>query len=154
MLDTGRALIDSYGQNHCPAIVHTLEDTLSGESSPDEDIARFDRRHESAVIFMGCAGKHLSKEDPQMIVILESLVAALNTPVGSIQRAVADCLVPLVQGLKTDDRIKDMLEALITQVRFLFLYVIMDCSKWGAAWVVVASVCMCVCLFGFYFMFC
>jgi hypothetical protein len=115
MLSSGRALIDNYGQDHCAVIVETLEHTLSSKDNK-EDMARFDHRHESAVILLGSAGKHLDKEDPQMIVILESLVAALNTPVGSIQRAVADCLVPLVQGLKTSDIVRDMLEALLSQV--------------------------------------
>lgn len=115
MLSTGRSLIDSYGHDHCASIVEILEHTLSSKEG-SEDIARFDHRHESAVILLGSAGKHLDKEDPQMIVILESLVTALNTPVSSIQRAVAECLVPLVQVLKTSDHVRDMLENLISQV--------------------------------------
>ena len=123
MVSAGRALIDSYGQNLCAPIVETLEVTLNEDiSSTKDDNERFDRRHEAAVILLGSAGKHLSKEDPQMITILESLVLALNTPVGSIQRAVADCLIPLVQCLKTDDRIKDMLESLIAQVHIVYVY--------------------------------
>ena len=41
--------------------------------------------------------QHLDKEDPEIVAIIETLIKALATPSESVQRAVADCLTPLVQ---------------------------------------------------------
>jgi hypothetical protein len=116
MVTAGRVLLDNYGDSYCESIIQVLENTLNQESRPDEDVTRFDHRHEAAVVLLGAAGKHLSRDDPHLINILESLVKALSTPVASIQRAVADCLVSIVQVLKTDERMNEYLGMLIKKV--------------------------------------
>jgi hypothetical protein len=117
MVMAGRALIDAYGSEHCDVIVRLLETTLSHEQPVDkQELVKFDLRHEATVILLGAAAKHLDKEDPNVRSIMESLVGSLSTPVESVQKAVADCLVPLVQARKTEDRVKELIEELMTQV--------------------------------------
>jgi hypothetical protein len=116
MVTAGRVLLDNYGDRFCESIIHVLEDVLNQELKPEENTTRFDYRHEAAVVLLGAAGKHLNRDDPHLILILESLVKALSTPVASIQRAVADCLVSIVQVLKSDDRMNDYLGTLIRKV--------------------------------------
>lgn len=116
MVTAGRVLLDNYGDAYCESILHVLENTLNQELRPDEEVIRFDYRHEAAVVLLGAAGKHLNRDDPHLINILESLVKALSTPVASIQRAVADCLVSIVQVLKTDERMNEYLGMLIKKV--------------------------------------
>ena len=64
---------------------------------------------------MGAVGRHLASDDPTVISIAESMVAALFTPLEMVQRAVADCLVLLVQAMKAThaDRANEMLEGLM-----------------------------------------
>ena len=117
MVAAGRSLIDSYGMEFCDVIVGILEATLAeGQPVGKEELVKFDLRHEAVVILLGAAAKHLSKDDPNVKSIMESLVSSLSTPVESVQKAVADCLVPLVQSRKTEDRIKELIEELMTQI--------------------------------------
>jgi hypothetical protein len=116
MVTAGRILLDNYGDRYCESIIHVLEAVLDQELKPNESTTRFDYRHEATVVLLGAAGKHLNKDDPHLIIILESLVKALSTPVASIQRAVADCLVSIVQVLKADDRMNEYLGTLLRKV--------------------------------------
>lgn len=113
MIAAGRAILDNYGDHYCESIIRVLEDTLKQPISSGESTTRFDHRHESAVVLLGAAGKHLNKDDPHLMTILETLVTALDTPVASIQKAVADCLVSLVQVLKANSRMNDFLGLLL-----------------------------------------
>ena len=116
MVGAGRVLLDNYGDAYCESILHVLENTLNQELRSDEEVSLFDYRHEAAVVLLGAAGKHLQRDDPHLINILDSLVKALSTPVASIQRSVADCLVSIVQVLKTDERMNEYLGMLINKV--------------------------------------
>ena len=117
MITAGRALIDEYGKEYCDVIVELLERTLAEQQPSDkQELTKFDLRHEATVILLGAAAKHLNKDDPNVKSIMESLVSSLSTPVESVQKAVADCLVPLVQARKTEDRVKELIEILMTQV--------------------------------------
>jgi hypothetical protein len=48
------------------------------------------------VIFTGALAKHLSKDDPKVHSVVEKLLDVLNTPSEAVQRAVSDCLSPLM----------------------------------------------------------
>lgn len=127
MVSAGRALIDNYGDAFCERIIQVLEDTLGQSIRPNEDTAQYDHRHEAAVVLLGAAGKHLNKDDPHLMVILDSLVKALDTPVASVQRAVADCLVSVVQVLKADERMNEYLAMLLKKVyTFGFSFILHD----------------------------
>ena len=59
--------------------------------------------------------QHLDKEDPEIVAIIETLIKALATPSESVQRAVADCLTPLVQ----------VPVCMYVCIHFVFMYVCM-----------------------------
>jgi hypothetical protein len=105
MLTAGRALVDAFGPRYSGLILQRLEALLSPSakaSQADEDVKIGDTRRGAAVVLLGAAGKHLSKdENPTvMLNIVDTLIGALDTPSESIQRAVADCLAPLIQAIK------------------------------------------------------
>ena len=120
MLTAGRALADSYGALMCRPMLLLLESVLLRKptSKSEEDLIIYDRRHQAAVVLMGAAGRHLSAEDPSVVGITESMISALQTPSESVQKAVSDCLVQLVQVMKSSstssEKAKEMLEMLMT----------------------------------------
>ena len=124
MLTAGTTLVDAYGARHCRDIIAHLEGVLSATSSSNKggkkdsydlvsesagvgsgaglgsgpsDVVSSDYRRQACVVLMGAAGRHLAPGDPAITSIAETLVAALSTPSEMVQRAVADCLVLLVQ---------------------------------------------------------
>ena len=119
MLTAGRALADSFGAVMCRPMLSLLERVLVQKpaSKSEEDLAAYDHRHSAAVVLMGAVGRHLSAEDPSVVGITESMVTALQTPSEGVQKAVADCLVQLVQVMKSSpvngEKAKDMLERLM-----------------------------------------
>ncbi len=72
-------------------------------------------RHKAGVIFLGAVGKHLNKDDPAVLEIIEALVIALSTPSETVQKAVADCLTPLVQAIKGSEHSNQLIERLLKQ---------------------------------------
>jgi HEAT repeat protein len=122
MLTAGRAIADSYGATMCQPILSQLEAVLLKKpaSKSEEDLIAYDHRHSAAVVLMGAAGRHLSAEDPSVVGITESMVTALQTPSEGVQKAVADCLVQLVQVMKSSaansEKAKEMLERLMLSV--------------------------------------
>lgn len=116
MVTAGRSFIDGYADKLCSQMLATLDAVLKRQPAKGEDLTAYDYRHEAAVVFLGVAGKHLDKEDPMVLNIAETLVDALKIPAESVQRAVAECLAPLVQAAKSSDKVKDLFEYLMIQV--------------------------------------
>jgi hypothetical protein len=117
MLAAGRALIDSFGKDLCAPLMRLLEGTIAakytGDAKDEDALNAFDNRNAAAVVLLGATGRHLQKDDPAVVAITKSLIDALKTPSGSVQRAVADCLTPLVQSLKGQEVAETLLERLI-----------------------------------------
>ena len=109
MLEAGRSMIDAYGLAICSSILAYLNEVLARQPGKTDNMSEFDQRNEAAVILLGAAGKHLDKSDPNVIRITESMLTALKTPSDSVQRAVADSLIGLVQLLKGSDEVKEQL---------------------------------------------
>eukprot|EP01041_Mallomonas_annulata_P003729 gene3729-7411_t len=116
MLAAGRSLLDGYGAELSGQLLSLLESVLNRQPSKDEDLRKFDLRHEATVVLLGAVGKHLDKGSDNVVKITRALVQALSTPSESVQKSVADCLTPLVQALKTNDATKEMLEGLMVAV--------------------------------------
>jgi HEAT repeat protein len=119
MLTAGRTLIDSFGggADLCSPLMRLLEGTIatkySGAPNDEAALAAFDSCHSAAVVLLGATGRHLSKEDPAVGLITQSLIEALKTPSEGVQRAVAECLVPLIQSLKGQEIATTILETLM-----------------------------------------
>ncbi|KAJ1428246.1 armadillo-type protein, partial [Ochromonadaceae sp. CCMP2298] len=113
----GKQLIDAYGRATCTPLMALLQAALAQTHTGDEAAAAaFDHKHAAAVVWLGATGRHLDKADPAVLGITRDLAAALKTPSGSVQRAVADCLTPLAQALKGTDAASVLLEALLLDV--------------------------------------
>mmetsp|Transcript_90926 Transcript_90926/g.177994 ORF Transcript_90926/g.177994 Transcript_90926/m.177994 type:complete len:3046 (+) Transcript_90926:19-9156(+) len=117
MLTAGRALIDSFGKELCAPLMSLLETVIaakySGDKKDEEALSAFDNRNGAAVVLLGATGRHLQKHDPAVGLITKNLIDALKTPSESVQRAVADCLTPLVQSLKGQEIAVTLLESLV-----------------------------------------
>ena len=120
MLTAGRALIDSFGKELCTPLMSILEAVLAakftGDSKDEDALQAFDNRNAAAVVLLGATGRHLAKDDPSVGSIAKNLIEALKTPSESVQRAVADCLTPLVQSLKGTEISVTLLEVLMKTV--------------------------------------
>jgi len=116
MVTAGRSFVDGYAATLSTSILSVLNTVLKRQPVKGEDLVAYDHRHEAAVVFLGVTGRHLDKDDPNVVGIVETLVDALKIPAESVQRAVAECLSPLVQAIKTSDRVNEIFSRLMTQV--------------------------------------
>ena len=82
MLQAGLALIATYGDDMSSELYSTVDGALVGREgvSKEEGPEVSDWRHEAAVVLLGAVGRHLDKEDPNVIQITLSLIEALTTP--------------------------------------------------------------------------
>ena len=120
MVAAGRIIIDTYcvlSDIHSNAIFTIIRQILSEKHGTKncavQDTTAFDTRHEAGVVFLGCVGKHLNKDDSQVSEIIQSLVEALSTPSENVQKSCADCLAPLIQMIKGSEQAGVLLEQLL-----------------------------------------
>lgn len=97
MLAAGIAIINAYGEDEVVRFLRPCEAVMAEKARRGEDAQCFDWRREGAVVFMGSAAKHLDKEDPKVLSIVQTLIGALATPSEAVQIAVSDCLAPLMK---------------------------------------------------------
>ena len=118
MINAGRSIVDNYGEV-CDSMIHLFEDILARQldaTAKSSEVKLFDSRKEAGVVFLGGAGKHLSKDNPSVLLIVDSMLDALKTPSASVQQAVSDALVGLVQLIKGSETANQQLESLLNLV--------------------------------------
>jgi hypothetical protein len=93
MINAGILIIDKHGKENVPLLFPIFESYLNKKASDEE---KYDLVREGVVIFTGALAKHLSKDDPKVHSVVEKLLDVLNTPSEAVQRAVSDCLSPLM----------------------------------------------------------
>ncbi|KAJ6791105.1 protein ILITYHIA [Iris pallida] len=93
MINAGIMIIDKHGKENVPLLFPVFESYLNKKASDEK---QYDLVREGVVIFTGALAKHLAKEDPKVHIVVEKLVDVLNTPSEAVQRAVSDCLSPLM----------------------------------------------------------
>lgn len=113
MLAAGVAIISSFACDGVLSFLSPCEAVMADSSRKSEDAQRFDWRREGVVVFMGCAAKHLEKEDPKVVSIVQTLIGALSTPSEPVQIAVSDCLAPLVKNPVVKERGPELLNELL-----------------------------------------
>lgn len=116
MVSAGRDFVDGFAPTLCSPMLAALDAVLRRKASKGEDLGAHDNRYEASVVLLGVAGKHLDKEDERVLSIAETLVDALSIPSEGVQRAVAEGLGPLVQAVKTNDKVKVIFETLMVRV--------------------------------------
>ena len=117
VVKAGKELINAVGELYDPASLLTFfEKELKAPADKALSEDEQDYRHECLVILLGTTGKYLKKDIDTLTSIIKLLVKELTTPSETVQEAVADCLVPLVQVVKETDLAKDTLELLLSDV--------------------------------------
>ncbi|KAH0448399.1 hypothetical protein IEQ34_022199 [Dendrobium chrysotoxum] len=99
MINAGIMVINKHGKENVPLLFPIFDSYLNKKTSDEE---KYDLVREGVVIFTGALAKHLAKDDPKVHAVLEKLLDVLNTPSEAVQRAVSDCLSPLMAS-KHDD---------------------------------------------------
>ncbi|KAF7144019.1 hypothetical protein RHSIM_Rhsim05G0170000 [Rhododendron simsii] len=99
MINAGITIIDKHGRENVALLFPIFENYLNKQASDEE---RYDLVREGVVIFTGALAKHLEKDDPKVLTVVEKLLDVLNTPSESVQRAVSTCLSPLMQSKQED----------------------------------------------------
>ncbi len=115
MLAAGVAIITAFGGGSALQFLGPCETVMAEKSRKNEDAQRLDWRREGVVVFMGCAAKHLDKEDPKVVSIVQTLVGALATPSEAVQIAVSDCLAPLMKIPVVKDQGPELLKELLSR---------------------------------------
>jgi hypothetical protein len=95
MADAGVAIINEHGKDNVALLLPIFENYLDRKSADEE---RYDLVREGVVIFMGALAKHLSPDSPKISDIVERMLEVLNTPSEAVQRAVSNCLAPLMRS--------------------------------------------------------
>ncbi|URD74488.1 hypothetical protein MUK42_09064 [Musa troglodytarum] len=99
MISAGIRIIDKHGKENVLLLFPIFDSYLNKKTSDEE---KYDLVREGVVIFTGALAKHLAKDDPKVHTVVEKLLDVLNTPSEAVQRAVSDCLSPLMAS-KQDD---------------------------------------------------
>ncbi|CAN6297987.1 unnamed protein product [Urochloa humidicola] len=118
MINAGILIIDRHGKENVPLLFPIFESYLNKKASDEET---YDLVREGVVIFTGALAKHLSKDDPKVQSVIEKLLDVLNTPSEAVQRAVSDCLSPLMVSKQEEG------QALVSRL----LDRMMKCDKYG-----------------------
>ncbi|OEL22068.1 eIF-2-alpha kinase activator GCN1 [Dichanthelium oligosanthes] len=118
MINAGILIIDRHGKENVPLLFPIFESYLNKRASDEET---YDLVREGVVIFTGALAKHLSKDDPKVHSVIEKLLDVLNTPSEAVQRAVSDCLSPLMVSKQEEG------QALVSRL----LDRMMKCEKYG-----------------------
>ncbi|CAI0433676.1 unnamed protein product [Linum tenue] len=99
MINAGVLIIDRHGRDNVSLLFPIFENYLNKKTMDEE---KYDLVREGVVIFTGALAKHLAQDDPKVHAVVEKLLDVLNTPSEAVQRAVSDCLSPLMQSMKGD----------------------------------------------------
>ncbi|ONK79574.1 uncharacterized protein A4U43_C01F7760 [Asparagus officinalis] len=102
MVNAGIMIIDKHGKENVPLLFPIFESYLNKKAS---DEGKYDLVREGVVIFTGALAKHLAKDDPKVHTVVEKLLDVLNTPSEAVQRAVSDCLSPLMISKQEDGQV-------------------------------------------------
>lgn len=102
MINSGIMIIDKHGKENVPLLFPIFESYLNKKASDEE---QYDLVREGVVIFTGALAKHLAKDDPKVHTVVEKLLDVLNTPSEAVQRAVSDCLSPLMISKQEDGQV-------------------------------------------------
>ncbi|CAI5476129.1 unnamed protein product [Closterium sp. Yama58-4] len=120
MVEAGLAIINRHGKENVGLLLPIFENYLDRKADNEHS---YDLVREGVVVFLGALAKHLAPEDPKVTLILARLLEVLNTPSEAVQRAVSDCLPPLMPAISLKEGgaqalIAQQLKVLLTSDRF------------------------------------
>lgn len=111
LLEAGIAILEQHGRTHVEVLIPIFEKCLSQK---DEGSKKQDRIRESVIILYGTLGRYLDAEDDRLRIIVERLLATLDTPSEDVQYAVSECIAPLVKSI--EPKLQDHLDTLFEKL--------------------------------------
>lgn len=103
MVGAGVAIVDAAGSKSAPTMLPLFDSYLERKAAGGGlTEAQYDYVRQGAVVFLGTVARHLDPDNPKVKSIVDTLVEVLTTPSEAVQRAVSDCLPPLVSALQGD----------------------------------------------------
>ncbi|KAL1875409.1 translational activator of GCN4 [Diaporthe australafricana] len=117
MLEAANNAITIHGKTILDRLMQTFEQTLE---VPDRGSEAGDRVNEAVIIMYGTLARHLQPGDKKIAIVIDRLLATLNTPSETVQYAVAECLPPLVRtcGDKSSKYFDQVLEILLSSKKY------------------------------------
>lgn len=111
LLDAGVQIIKDHGLNYVEGLIPIFEKCLAQK---DQGSKRQDKIRELVIILYGSLGRHLDASDERLTIIVQRLLATLDTPSEDVQYAVSECIAPLVKSIepKLQDHLDDLFEKL------------------------------------------
>ena len=118
VLSAGLSLIQAHGGAALDALLplFTEYSALQDVGKDEDEHWRNDRVREGAVIFMGTIARHMPPGSEDLLTVMSSLVQVLQTPSHSVQRAVAECIHPLLHQSILTTHAQSYLSTLLTRL--------------------------------------
>lgn len=116
-LDAAIRVIEYQGNSIIDELMKKFESTLE---QPDKNSDEVDRVNEAVVIMYGALARHLKPGDKKIPVVIERLLATLNTPSEMVQYAIAECLPPLIRAYpsKLPEYVQQMMNELLNSKKY------------------------------------
>ncbi|KAK1244706.1 hypothetical protein MKX07_003505 [Trichoderma sp. CBMAI-0711] len=116
-LDAAIRVIEFQGGSIIDELMKKFESTLE---QPDKNSDEADRVNEAVVIMYGALARHLQPGDEKIPVVIERLLATLNTPSEMVQYAIAECLPPLIKAYpsKLPEYVQQMMNELLNSKKY------------------------------------
>lgn len=111
LLEVGVDIIKQHGLDHVEILIPVFEKCLA---QADTASKKQDRIRESVIILYGSLGRHLDASDERLTIIVDRLLATLDTPSEDVQYAVSECIAPLVKSFES--KLQEHLDALFEKL--------------------------------------
>lgn len=111
LLEAGIAILEQHGRTHVEVLIPIFEKCLGQK---DQGLKKQDRIKERVIILYGTLGRFLDANDDRLRIIVDRLLATLDTPSEDVQYAVSECIAPLVKSI--EPKLQDHLDALFDKL--------------------------------------
>lgn len=117
MLDAALQSIENHGKEMVDTLMERFEATLE---NGDKSSNAADRLNEAVIICYGALASHLGPGDAKIPIVIQRLLATLNTPSETVQFAIAECLPPLIKACpeKTATYMDQIMDELINSKKY------------------------------------
>ncbi|AET38079.1 Gcn1p Ecym_2344 [Eremothecium cymbalariae DBVPG len=121
MKEAGIEIINEHGAENVEELIPIFEQPLTSESEV--------RIKENVIILYGSLARHLETADPRVDIIVNRLLATLNTPSEEVQQAVSVCISPLVTLFRDEvgEKFETLTNTLLDSISPVYI-------RRGAAW--------------------
>lgn len=119
--EAGIEIIAKYGSTNSEKLIPIFEESLKSDTSTTIK--------ENVSILYGTLARYLKNNDSRISIIVERLLATLDTPSPDVQQAIGECIAPLVFQFK--DRVQDFINNLMDK---LLDPAVPTALRKGAAW--------------------